>query len=144
MEDTGIESLPTPQSHQRGDCRAEWERNSPDLQAVSVHFPPGGEGSPPVAVEGTQWGKYEPAIRRWESLTRPAPGPTEPNKNGNPRLAAPFSEWMMGWPEGWVTDPDIGLPRTAQLKIIGNGVVPQQAYTAIMGLLEDLKKDKTE
>ena len=81
------------------------------------------------------WGKYEPAVRRWEKLTRSAPIPTEPNKNGNPRLAAPFSEWMMGWPEGWVTDPEIGLPRTAQLKIIGNGVCPQQAYSAITELL---------
>lgn len=35
--------------------------------------------------------KYEPAIRRWEALTRPAPAPTEPNKNGNPRLSAAFS-----------------------------------------------------
>ncbi len=85
--------------------------------------------------DGEGRGKYEPAVRRWEKLTRPAPIPTEPNKNGNPRLAAPFSEWMMGWPEGWVTDPEIGLPRTAQLKIIGNGVCPQQAYSAITELL---------
>ena len=83
----------------------------------------------------TAWGKYEPAIRRWESLTRPAPAPTEPNKNGNPRLSAAFSEWLMGWPVGWVTDPDIGISRNNQLKIIGNGVCPQQATAALTYLL---------
>lgn len=100
-------------------------------KAVTHHFP---VEEQPQAIP-VLWGKYEPAVRRWEKLTRPAPIPTEPNKNGNPRLAAPFSEWMMGWPEGWVTDPEIGLPRTAQLKIIGNGVCPQQAYSAITELL---------
>lgn len=42
---------------------------------------------------------------------------------------------MMGWPDGWVTDPDIGLLRRDQLRIIGNGVVPQQATHAINFLL---------
>lgn len=122
---------PTPKTHQRGDCPSERERNSPDLAAVTHHFP---VEEQPQAIP-VLWGKYEPTVRRWEKLTRPAPIPTEPNKNGNPRLAAPFSEWMMGWPEGWVTDPEIGLPRTDQLKIIGNGVCPQQAYSAITELL---------
>lgn len=81
------------------------------------------------------WGKYEPAIRRWEQINGPAPSPTEPNKNGNPRLSAAFSEWMMGWPAGWVTDPDIGISRNDQLKIVGNGVCPQQAIAALRYLL---------
>jgi DNA (cytosine-5)-methyltransferase 1 len=83
-----------------------------------------------------KWGKYEPAIRRWEQLTRPAPPPTEPNKNGNPRLAAAFSEWLMGWPDGWATDPAIGISRNDQLRIVGNGVCPQQAAAALRFLLE--------
>jgi DNA (cytosine-5)-methyltransferase 1 len=83
----------------------------------------------------SQWGKYEPAIRRWESLTRPAPAPTERNKNGNPRLSAAFSEWLMGWPAGWVTDPDIGISRNDQLRIVGNGVCPQQAAAALRYLM---------
>jgi len=83
------------------------------------------------------WGKYQTAIRRWEQIVGPAPAPTEPNKNGNPRLSARFSEWLMGWPEGWVTNPEIGLSRAAQLKVIGNGVVPQQAVAALRKLLED-------
>jgi DNA (cytosine-5)-methyltransferase 1 len=83
----------------------------------------------------TAWGKYKPAIRRWESLTRPAPAPTEPNKNGNRRLSAAFSEWLMGWPAGWVTDPAIGISRNDQLRIIGNGVVVQQAAAALRQLV---------
>ncbi|WP_163506542.1 hypothetical protein [Fodinicola acaciae] len=39
----------------------------------------------------------------------------------------------MGLPEGYVTA--IGLPRTAQLKILGDGVVPQQAAHALRLLL---------
>lgn len=40
------------------------------------------------------WGKFEPAIRRWEQvLGRPAPAPTKPDgKDGNHRLAAEFTE----------------------------------------------------
>jgi DNA (cytosine-5)-methyltransferase 1 len=81
----------------------------------------------------TAWGKYEPAIRRWEQLTRPAPQPTEP-KNGKTRLNAAFSEWMMGLPKGWVTD--INIPYGAKLKLLGNGVVPQQAEQALRHLLD--------
>jgi DNA (cytosine-5)-methyltransferase 1 len=40
---------------------------------------------------------------------------------------------MMGLPAGWVTDVDI--PRNAQLKALGNGVVPQQAALALRLLL---------
>ena len=76
------------------------------------------------------WGEYEPAIRRWEHvLGQPAPPPAEPGPGGRPRLSARFAEWMMGIP-GLVTGVD-GLPRTAQLRIIGNGVVPHQAAAAL-------------
>ncbi|ART69093.1 hypothetical protein BTO20_11305 [Mycobacterium dioxanotrophicus] len=93
---------------------------------------------PGRAIEMAQaWGKYEPAIRRWEAVTRPAPSPTEPNTLGNPRLAAPFPEWMMGWPAGWVTALVVlGLiSRNDALRIIGNGVCPQQAIAALRWLL---------
>ena len=88
-----------------------------------------------AAITASQWGKYGPVIERWENLTRPAPAPTEPNKNGNPRLSAAFSEWLMGWPAGWVTDPAIGITRNDALRIVGNGVCPQQAHAAIRWLL---------
>lgn len=42
----------------------------------------------------------------------------------------------MGLPEGWVTAPEIGLSRTAQLTALGNGVVPQQAALAARLLLQ--------
>lgn len=40
----------------------------------------------------------------------------------------------MGLPEGWVTDPALGLSRTQQLKMLGNGVVTQQASAVLTGL----------
>ena len=83
---------------------------------------------------GSRWGKFESAIARWEGITRPAPSPTEPNSKGNPRLNPAFSEWMMGWPAGWVTDVP-GISRNDQLRIIGNGVVPQCAEAALRYLL---------
>ncbi len=90
----------------------------------------------------TNWGKFGPAIERWESLTRPAPAPTKPDgKDGNHRLSAEFTEWMMGLPAGWVTAEDIGLKRNDQLKACGNGVVPQQAELALRMLLQDTDFD---
>lgn len=83
------------------------------------------------------WGPYAAAVHRWERvLGRTSPDPTEPNKNGKPRLNAGFAEFIMGLPEGWVTDvPD--LSRAEQLKAIGNGVCPQQAYAALELLIPE-------
>ena len=83
-----------------------------------------------------QWGKFEPAIRRWESIIgRPAPEPTKPDgKDGNHRLSSKFTEWMMGLPDNWITGH--GLKRNDELKLAGNGVVPQQAELALRLLLE--------
>ncbi len=74
---------------------------------------------------------YGAAIRRWHDLTRCVPSPTEPNSKGGRRLAPAFSEWMMGLPAGHVTDPELGLTRAEQLRILGNGVVPQQGAAAV-------------
>ena len=88
-------------------------------------------------VMTTNWGKFEPAIRCWEKITRKAPAPTKADgKDGAHRLSAEFTEWMMGLPEGWVTAPDLGLKRNDQLKACGNGVVPQQAELALRMLLD--------
>ena len=83
----------------------------------------------------TNWGKFEPAIRRWEKiLGRPAPAPTKPDgKDGAHRLSSKFTEWMMGLPDGWITSH--GLTRNEELKLAGNGVVPQQAELALKLLL---------
>ena len=79
------------------------------------------------------WGKYEPAIRRWENLTREVPEPTVPHKEKR-RLNPAFVEWMMGLPEGHVTGH--GLSAAKELKMLGNGVVPQQARSAVTQLME--------
>ncbi|MET9087505.1 DNA (cytosine-5-)-methyltransferase [Streptomyces sp. NPDC004237] len=79
------------------------------------------------------WGDYLPAIRRWEHATgRAAPSPTVP---GTRRLSAEFVEWMM-LPSGWVTETE-GLSRAAQLRLLGNSVVPEQAALALTLLLAD-------
>ncbi|MGC4804989.1 hypothetical protein [Micromonospora sp. DT233] len=83
-----------------------------------------------------RWGVYATAVARWELLLgRPAPQPTQQGQHGKPVLAPPFVEWLMGLDPGHVTDPTLGLPRTAALRVLGNGVVPQQATTALRLLL---------
>jgi hypothetical protein len=104
-------------------------------------------GAPKSRIEDqvltTQWGKFEPAIRRWESLTRPAPPPTRPDgRDGAHRLNPEFTEWMMGLPKGWITDQ--GLKRNDELKMAGNGVCPQQAEHAIRNLLADLQQNEKD
>ena len=91
------------------------------------------------AVYGeTDWGKFEPAIRQWETITgNPAPPPTIPDgKDGQHRLNPQFAEWMMGLQPGHITECDI--TRNEQLKACGNGVVPQQATLALTQLLNGL------
>jgi len=83
------------------------------------------------------WGDYAPAIARHEqALGRPAPAHLEPTgKDGAGRLAPRFVEWMMGLPDGWITDVP-GITRTEALKLCGNGVVPQQCAEAVRWLLD--------
>jgi DNA (cytosine-5)-methyltransferase 1 len=59
-----------------------------------------------------------------EMASQAVPSPLDEGK-----LNVKFVEYMMGLPDGWVTDVD--LPRSQKLKILGNGVVPQQAYRAL-------------
>lgn len=54
---------------------------------------------------------------------------TPPNPLDQGKLNAKFVEYMMGLQPGWVTD--IELSRSQQLKMLGNGVVPQQAELAL-------------
>jgi len=113
-------------------------RNQKTMDKIATE---GGDLTMPTLARTTiDWGKFAPAIERWEAITRPAPAPTKPDgKNGNHRLSAEFTEWMMGLPEGWVTSPEIGLKRNDQLKACGNGVVPQQAELALRILLQDIE-----
>lgn len=86
-----------------------------------------------------RFGKYAPVIQRWEEvLGRPAPNPTAPTgKNGEPRLSPAFVEWMMGLSAGWVDECD--LTRAQKIKILGNGVVPQQAASALQDMKQSLE-----
>ena len=80
------------------------------------------------------WGKYGPAITCWElTIGRLAPAPTV-KRSDKRRLNPQFVEWMMGLPDGWVTGH--GLSAAKELKMLGNGVVPQQAHAAIAQLMQ--------
>ena len=89
----------------------------------------------PGQVLPEHFGDYTAAVDRWASVFgRPAPTPTIPSK-GKPVLSPRFVEWMLGYPAGWV---DVGIPRTAQLKCLGNAVQPQTAAAALPQLLARL------
>jgi DNA (cytosine-5)-methyltransferase 1 len=103
--------------------------------------PTGPTAEPRERAGAVEWGQFEPAVRRWDSvLGRPAPAPTETGAKGGQRLSPRFVEWMMGLPAGHVTDPAIGLTRNEQLKALGNGVVPNQAEAAIRYLLSAIER----
>ena len=92
-------------------------------------------------LEYTDYGDYAPAIARWEQVTgRDAPPPTNPprREGGKPQLSARFVEWLMGLPDGHVTD--LNLSRERQLRMLGNGVVPQQAALAVHTLIHTAKE----
>lgn len=145
-----------PESHRRGEGRAEPARivGRPDAaqcgNAAADALCGGREGRSPIEIRqqvervaagrasAGDWARYEPAIRRWESiLGRPAPSPTVLGQRGGHVLNPVFVEWMMGLPGGWVTDID-SLSRSRMLHLLGNGVVPQQATAAYTQLLHQL------
>lgn len=117
--------LPTPKASDSDtpNNAANAARRSPGMGAADFHR--------------DRWAKYALAIERWERITgRDAPDPVVIGPKGgrvlNPRLV----EWMMGLLPGWVTDVP-GLSRAQYLKILGNGVVPQQAEAALDEILTD-------
>jgi DNA (cytosine-5)-methyltransferase 1 len=132
-----IELLPTTSARDFKDGQADHERNGKvQTDTVARQIFSGGE------ITSTAWGKFAPAIERWEQLTgRPAPAPTKPDgKDDAHRLSSEFTEWMMGLPAGWITG--VGLSRNEELKACGNGVVPQQAELALRMLLEGLPVER--
>ncbi len=132
----------------RGDTRHDGKRlrqepMGPASPAADADLPGRGEQRGTVAVQPScptaehaghhvsRFGPYADAVARWEPIVgRPAPNPTDDKRRLNPR----FVEWMMGLPDGWVTDT--GVTRSQALKILGNGVVPQQAAFALSLLHE--------
>jgi len=112
-----------PRQDARGVGLLERRNEAPPRQRQRTRSEPGNRDS------ATSWDRYTPAVERWERiLGRPAPDPTDDRG-----LRPEFVEWMMGLDEGWVCD--VGLSRTAALKMLGNGVVPQQAALAVDLLL---------
>lgn len=98
-----------------------------------------------TGADMSRFGTYAPTIARWEQITgRPAPPPTTPSRRagGKPQLSARFVEWLMGLPDGHVTGPDLNLSRKQQLRMLGNGVVPQQAALAVNTLIKELDNDQ--
>lgn len=98
-------------------------------------------------LEYTDFGTYAPAIARWEKVTgRAAPPPTNPprREGGKPQLSARFVEWLMGLPDGHVTGPDLALSRERQLRMLGNGVVPQQAALAVHHLIHTAQEAEND
>lgn len=125
--------LPTPVVNDMGDGKTiEWW-DGKLAEWRSKHGNGNGHGKS-LSIEVRRmvdWGEYEPAIRHWEALTRPAPEPSIDS-----RLNSRFVEWMMGLRDGHVTSPHNDLSTAQQLKILGNGVVPQQAALALSVLFE--------
>ncbi|WP_245976359.1 DNA cytosine methyltransferase [Amycolatopsis palatopharyngis] len=118
--------------HTRTSTRKEMSDRANHARASRARRVASGKPSP------VDWGEYA-AVHRWEVVTRRlAPYPTQPGRHGRPVLAPPFVEWLMGLPAGWVTAENLDLPRTAQLRALGNGVMPQQAAHALRLLLDDL------
>lgn len=163
-----VQLLPTPVAQPSGNSPSEHLRKKPgrervtDLAIIVENnlLPTGGLLPTPQAADAPRsspgygpnlheaaaatdatFGPYAPAIARWEHITgRAAPPPTTPPRRagGKPQLSARFVEWMMGLPDGHVTDLD--LSRERQLRMLGNGVVPQQAALAVHTLIHTAKE----
>jgi hypothetical protein len=125
LPSAAVRVLPTPtRSDGRGGAGGH-RGGGPNLRTAVAILP---------TADEARWGDYAAAVGRWEVLLdRPVPAPTQPGTHGKPVLAPLFVEWLMGLSPGWVTGLD--LPRTLALRILGNGVVPQQAAVALRLLL---------
>lgn len=116
--------LPTPQATNASHSSAGY---GPNLHEIAT------------SADLTAFGPYAEAIARWETITgREAPPPSTASRRpgGKPQLSVRFVEWLMGLPDGHVTGADLALPREQQLRLLGNGVVPQQAALAVRTLTE--------
>jgi hypothetical protein len=133
LPSAAVQLLPTPTAarYGRNKSPSPGAAERPGLDSITALTSSEGEHD-----AGPMWGRYQEAISRWETiLGRAAPPPTQPGSTGSPVLAPALVEWLMGLPTGWVTDPQLGLARTAALRVLGNGVVPQQAVYALRILL---------
>lgn len=161
LSNTGVPLLPTPAANDTGNPPEDHLRKKPGRKQVTSlmclvdHGLISRGGRPEADPVPGPWGPYAPAIARWELATgRAVPPATQPTgRNGAQRLSPVFVEWMMGTEPGHVTDlaskcqphgprprPGCaqcrsGLSRSAQLRLLGNGAVPQQSSAALRTLL---------
>lgn len=129
---------PAPGTRQARNDRPVPSGHRPGPQRSGGFTAASGAGTVVAADRGAlrRWGRYALAIRRWDHLTgRGAPSPALVTDEGQYRPAPRFVEWLMGLPDGWVTDPNLGLTPPEQLTALGNGVVPAQAAHALRALL---------
>ena len=96
------------------DAREESRRTDRGLSEPSIRF---------------RYGKDEGQARNEYRFSRSMERQEVPDALDQGKLNPKFVEYMMGLVPGWVTD--LGLSRSQQLKMLGNGVVPQQAYYAL-------------
>lgn len=118
---TAVSMLPTPVAadYRSRTSPGDMARKSPALEAIVSALP-------------ERFGKYASAVRRHElAYGMAAPDPTEPGRNGKPRLSAEFPAWMQGLPPGYLTDV---VDRKAALRLAGNGVNWRQAAFALSTL----------
>lgn len=155
LDDQCEHLLPTPTTQDAdAPCASQLRRNSVPLNTLLPHLLPTptssqldgrkserfnvGRKSFYDLVEYEKFGEFKDAIRVQEqAFGMSAPDPTVIGNTGRALLNPAFVEWMMGLPPGHVTSPEIGISRQLQLKALGNGVVPQQAATAIRIMAEN-------
>lgn len=122
-----------------------WRARSDGLDLIAASWRRLPEADPDVPVPSTALPAtcvtdyWDDMRRRQWRLDPDAKGAYRPLTLAH--LSPALSEWMMGLPAGWVTDPAIwrnvdGNHRNMQLKLCGNGVVPAQAAAAIRWALE--------
>lgn len=131
---TAIDLLPTPTLSD-----GSGGHHAPSLrwEGGTAYRPSGAKASVSLRESLDVFYRYEDAIERWGTLHGPAPSPTITSpRTGKQVLNPELPEWMMGFPPRWVTDPELGIPRTQQLRCIGNAIQPQTCAAAFTALQE--------
>ena len=141
----GVDLMPTPRTSDSNGAGAHGT-GGPDLRTVVGQLLPTPtardwkDGAPCANVPENallgravwgDFGRYQAAVDRWAAIHGAPPAPTDDRARLNPQ----FVEWMLGYPAGWVTDPELGLSRTAHLRALGNSVQPQAGAVAYRELL---------